>query len=138
MIRFKQPVLNDELKTLWVKNQVLFEIVNEISAFAEIIIGQDTTITSIFRPKDKGVHGLWRGVDIRTHNFSEEEIEIILTYINSRWVYDAKRRNFAVLIYHDVGQGDHFHIQTHASTTKRLFTDSIDLNVSLDTTSSLH
>lgn len=60
----------------------------------------------------KSVHQFGRGADIRTYNcFSLEEIQKILQFLNSNWVYDPQRPHLKTAIHHDVGSGAHIHIQ---------------------------
>jgi len=71
-------------------------------------------ITSIFRKGDKGVHGAWRGVDIRTHNLLPGEAQDLTDWINNNFVYDLKRLNMKTAILHTVGGKSrlHIHLQT--------------------------
>ncbi len=68
-------------------------------------------ITSAFRNGDDGVHGTepLRGVDLRG-NYANE--------INSEWIYDPKRPQMKVAIYHDTGSGWHTHVQVHPNTIR--------------------
>lgn len=73
-------------------------------------------ITSAYRPADKGVHGAYRGLDFRSHGIPQELIDEICYEVNERWMYDPNRPEKKCLIYHDVGRGPHFHLQTHPNT----------------------
>ena len=77
------------------------------------------TITSAFRNGDAGVHGYGRGLDFRSRNMSEDEINTIVKVINDKWVYDPKRPEMVVLMNHDIGKGMHLHLQTHPNTKER-------------------
>ena len=72
--------------------------------------------TSGFRSGDKGVHGTipCRAVDLRSRIFKKPEE--VANYINYHWEYDYKRPEIKVCVYHDSGQGPHFHIQVHPNT----------------------
>ena len=74
------------------------------------------TITSAYRPGDKGVHGQdpLRGVDIRSSGFDAKSI---VDKINNHWQYDSKRPKMMCAILHNVGSGEHIHLQVHDSTT---------------------
>jgi hypothetical protein len=76
-------------------------------------------ITSIYRPDDKGVHGHWRGVDVRTRNILKREAKEIEKYINYVWIYDPERPELNVALFHDSGLGEHLHLQIHNNTTLR-------------------
>lgn len=74
------------------------------------------TITSAYRPGDPGVHGTQplRGLDLRCKIASIGKATC--DYINSRWQYDPSRPDKVVAMYHNVGQGDHIHLQVHPNT----------------------
>lgn len=62
-----------------------------------------------------------RGVafDLRTRDLTENEIVSLLTYINSKWAYkDYHYLSFSgkkrLAIYHNNGNGSHFHVQIHS------------------------
>ncbi len=65
-----------------------------------------------------GVHGVIpvRGIDIRSKMFKDPDF--VSEYINRNWSYDPERPNLKVALYHNVGRGDHFHIQVHPNTEK--------------------
>lgn len=76
------------------------------------------TITSAYRPDDKGVHGTMpiRGLDFRCRDsIIGEKLE---EYINERWIYDHERPDIKVALYHDVGKGKHLHVQVHPNTER--------------------
>lgn len=75
-------------------------------------------ITSSFREGDPGVHGSFRGLDFRTHYLRTSEIEDLIEKINSRYIYDPKRLEKKVLMYHDIGKGPHLHLQSHPNTVR--------------------
>ena len=85
-----------------------------LGAFA---LGLDT-ITSAYRPGDKGVHGTQplRGLDLRCR--SESMGQLVAQDLNQRWIYDPERPQMKVAIYHDVGQGAHLHLQAHPNTRR--------------------
>ena len=72
--------------------------------------------TSGFRKGDSGVHGTdpLRGFDLRSWVFSDPQQ--VCDDINKIWIYDPKRPEKTVAIYHDVGKGKHIHIQVHPNT----------------------
>jgi len=73
-----------------------------------------------FRAGDPGTHGTdpCRAVDLRSWVFNSPET--IRAEINNTWLYDPDRLNKKVCKYHDTGSGDHFHIQVHYNTRRRL------------------
>lgn len=79
--------------------------------------GAIPTITSAFRHGDKGVHGVGRGLDFRSREMTEDQINQICFDINSRWQYDPDRPEKVCLLFHDTGKGPHLHLQVHPNTT---------------------
>lgn len=73
-------------------------------------------VTSGFRPSSPGVHGTTpcRALDIRSRTFADPEV--IADEINKAWDYDPERPQFECAIYHDVGRGEHIHLQVHNNT----------------------
>jgi len=78
-----------------------------------------TVITSAYRGGDKGVHGTdpCRGIDIRSWVFSNPRK--VTDKINLTWEYDPDRPDKRVGIYHDIGSGEHIHLQVHDNTERR-------------------
>jgi len=75
-------------------------------------------VTSLYRIGDSGVHGTLplRGIDIREKN--QTIGHAMEEWINSRWIYDPKRSNKKVCVYHDTGSGYHLHCQVHPDTIR--------------------
>ena len=78
-------------------------------------------VTSDFRSKpihdnDPGIHGTnpLRAIDLRS--WTMRNPEIIAEKINKAWIYDPKRPEYKVCVYHNIGQGYHFHLQVHDNT----------------------
>ena len=59
-----------------------------------------------------------RAFDIRSTVFDKPQE--IVDYINSIWIYDPDRLVKKVAIFHDVGRGQHIHIQVHENTIKKV------------------
>lgn len=93
-------------------------ILRQILIWIEDETGFEFTITCIFRPRDKGVHGTIpiRGCDLRCRNkIIGYEIQEL---INNSWIYDSKRPHLECAILHGAGSNLHLHIQVHANTKK--------------------
>ena len=81
-------------------------------------------ITSSWRPYkihpgDSGIHSEIpiRANDLRSKIFtSPSEVE---DCINQNWEYDPQRPELNVCVYHNSGQGWHFHVQVHQNTRVR-------------------
>ena len=63
----------------------------------------------------RSVHELWRGCDVSIKNLTSEEIKAIVEAINEIYQYDKDRPTKKTAIHHDVGAGDHIHIQVNNS-----------------------
>lgn len=74
-------------------------------------------ITSAYRPGDPGVHGYFRGLDLRCR--ARERGKAIAAAINEEFIYDPDRPWMKVAIYHDVGKGVHLHLQVCDQTIRR-------------------
>jgi len=79
------------------------------------------TITSAYRDhkihsKDSGIHmtNPLRAFDKRSKEYPDPEA--IAADINAVWQYDPNRPHLQVCVYHDTGQGAHFHLQIHPNT----------------------
>ena len=77
------------------------------------------TITSLYRMKDKSVHGTLplRAIDVRCRN--HDVGKVIEKWTNKNYVYDKKRPEMNVCLYHNAGQGWHLHFQVHENTYKK-------------------
>ena len=75
----------------------------------------EVMFTSAFRP-GTGVHGTdpCRGLDIRSWIYNDPKK--VVNDINTHWIYDPKRPEKKCAVLHDVGQGNHIHLQTHDRT----------------------
>ena len=81
-------------------------------------------ITSAYREreihdKDSGIHGTdpLRAVDKRSRDYPDPEA--IAADINAHFIYDPIRPHYQVCVYHNTGQGYHFHLQVHDRTVYR-------------------
>ena len=90
----------------------------KLLTWIETSTGQEFTITSLYRVGDKGVHGIipLRGTDLRMRNRSVGRG--IVSWINSRWVYDPKRLEKVCAVMHGDGSNLHFHILVNPNTVQ--------------------
>ena len=106
MIKFKEPKNRLQFFSLHPK---LMKIISDVAWYAKEHFNIDITITSMIRPGDLGVHGDNRGCDIRSWDFTKEQIGEIKYKFNTDYPYgDGKHPTCLV---HDTGQGIHFHFQ---------------------------
>ena len=82
------------------------------------------TITSAYRDhkihsKDSGIHMTdpLRAFDKRSKDYPDPDA--IASDINAVWQYDPNRPHLQVCVYHNTGQGAHFHLQVHPNTIYR-------------------
>jgi len=125
-INHKTDRINDEFLHLDEHNVPLEELVWDVASYCKKQFNKDITITMIWRHqteqddiyKDneqyqiqefKSPHQFWQAVDLRSSIFTEEEIDDIVKYLNDKYnesnYYKWTAKN------HNVGRGDHFHIQ---------------------------
>lgn len=81
--------------------------------------GLEFTVTSLYRMKDTGVHGVLplRGIDLRMRDIDVGKA--IEKLVNTLWQYDTERPDKTCALLHGEGSNLHLHIQTHPNT-KRL------------------
>ena len=70
------------------------------------------TLKEMYKKKPwLSVHQFGRGIDIRTTDMEKNMVNRILIVLNSI-PYDVKRPSKKTAIFHNVGSGEHIHIQT--------------------------
>ena len=96
-------------------NPNLFAIINDILSLIS-----DIVITEGWR-KGGGVHSTdpCRGIDLRSWIYTADELQTIEKYINGKWIYDPDRSAMKCLIVHDVGKGNHIHLQVSNKTQRK-------------------
>lgn len=117
LIRFKTPEMRDEFRHL---RRKLISIICAMAVYGFERFNKIITVTSVYRKNDMGVHGLWRGCDIRTSNFTRAERQELSNFINEHTEYDPVREGMHCCIYGTLDKNgkhdDHFHIQVHPRT----------------------
>ena len=119
-----------EIEAQWNSDKVNSRLKNIILLgveYAQIELKKELTITDLIRTqaeqdeiyKDNerykikpwpSVHQYGRGVDLRTRDFTQNEIDKLEAFFNT-FTYDANRPNKKTCLVHDVGKGKHFHVQ---------------------------
>jgi len=86
--------------------------------YSEVIITSGYRSSKI-HPKDSGIHCTipLRAFDMRSNVFDDPQA--IADDINNAFIYDPDRPLLEVVVYHDTGNGLHFHIQVHDHTIYR-------------------
>jgi len=124
--------LSNELDELRKQNNDLYEmIVNDICPYISHHFGEDTVVTMILRTdveqdaiykgkthRDgrkydekpwKSPHQFWHGVDLRSRDLALNEIKQLTDYINQK--YNKLNHYKTTADCHDVGVGEHLHVQ---------------------------
>lgn len=112
-MKFKESILQEQF---WQLNPKLRMILCNLDFMCIKWFKKEIILTSLIRPKttDSGIHKAKRGADARTIGyFDRQEIETIVEYINLQYPYDPKRPKMKSAIFHDVGLGEHIHIQVY-------------------------
>lgn len=121
--------LNSEYAELNKRNRKLLEIFLYANAFAIKNFNKPIIITHIFRTNEeqdqfyagdkkyskspwKSEHQFWRGLDGRSSDFSDEELQAICDHVNKAWVYDSKRPELKTVSVHTIGRGTHLHFKS--------------------------
>ena len=111
MIRFKTPDLEIEFNDSKLSGRVRVMLL-ALDGFMWWKFNRGIMITSLFRSGDTGVHGRWRGADIRTKDWSALEAKTAEAWINKYFKYDPERPGLPSALYHNVGKGEHLHLQS--------------------------
>lgn len=107
-----------DLPNLEFINAKLRAMALEAATLIKETTGEEAVVTSLFRIGDKGVHGQLplRAIDLRCDDAVVGTA--IAGKINAVWSYDPNRRWMSCVMYHDVGQGPHLHLQVHPNTVR--------------------
>lgn len=118
--------LVQEIYDLKKENKPLFDLLTDLRDWVNKKFDQHITITHIYRlqveqdkfykdnerykrRKFKSPHQFWHAIDIRSRDFTEDEIRSIENYLNTK--YNKKNFYSWTARDHNIGLGDHFHIQ---------------------------
>ena len=126
-MQFKSKRIKDEWNRLRAKNKQLYDIVMDIAVYSSETLQKEIVVTSILRTMDEqkeiygyakeSVHLYWRGVDLRSWMYQGAELGKLLEYLNKKYDYDPERPGqHKVDIHHNVGRGQHIHLQNHPNT----------------------
>ena len=125
MIKFKSDIIAAQFDSM---DERLRHIVYALSGFVWERYAKQITLTSIFRSGDPGVHGCWRGCDVRVKPvgvnsmFTFLEIKEIERFLD-HYVYDESRPLLKSYVIHgDKGQV-HLHLQVNGGNFTKIFKD---------------
>ena len=125
-IEFKTDRVAVEFGQLEAKNRKLHALLVDLNELVNARFEKALVITHIFRTieeqaeiyKDSAKykrkpftspHNWWHGCDLRSRTFTPEEIKWIENYLNNK--YNAKNYYKKTAFNHNIGLGDHFHLQ---------------------------
>ena len=130
-MRFKVQSLENEFRGLSIVGGFKFRsklglITYVLDNFCQYHFGKELVITEVLRTLDMqdkyykddpvyqkktflSVHMFGRGIDIRSSDFDEVQIQKMLDFVNTAFPYGDGEHDTA--IFHNVGQGEHIHLQ---------------------------
>lgn len=125
-IEFKTDRIKQEFEQLKTENSKLRALLVHLNEVVNARFEKNLTLTHIFRTQEqqdsfykdsekykkrkfKSPHQFWHGADIRSRTFTSEEIAWIEDYLNGK--YNTKNYYKWTAKCHNVGLGDHFHLQ---------------------------
>lgn len=125
-ISFKTKRIEKEWNDLKFKNKDLYDLVEDLSVWVNKEMGKQLVLTMIYRTQEeqdylyrndkryqqkkfKSPHQFGHAVDLRSRTFTKLEIIKIENYLNDK--YDRNNYYKWTALCHDVGAGDHFHLQ---------------------------
>ena len=127
-MKFKERFLELEFNGQRINRKLRF-MVNAIDNFCQYHFDNEITITHIIRNQEqqdsfyandpvyqrkswKSVHQYGRGVDLRSYDFTDDEIAKLCEFVNQVFPYGDGIHK--ACICHNVGRGKHIHVQIKA------------------------
>ena len=125
LIHYKDDATHDLKKEFWlIDNRLRFIFLSYVAA-VKMQYDYTPTITCLYRTGEEqddiykydpayqvkkviSVHQVWRGLDFRSEDMSEELHRFTQDYFLKQVIYTGKPET---LIRHSVGRGDHYHVQ---------------------------
>lgn len=124
-----------ELDELPARNPILADVLADAILIAARL-GWRLVITSVYRNRrediavggtGRGVHTLWRAVDIRTRDVRARLVADLKMQLDARWIYDPTRLDpttgqstYPLAYAKPHGTGPHLHLQVHPRTGRRV------------------
>lgn len=131
LVKNQSKRLIDEIWQLKKDNKPLLSLLFDVRNYVSKNFNKDITLTMIYRTQEeqddiyrgksnsggreydkkpwKSPHQFAHALDLRSKTFTDEEIKELTEYINNKYNGDNYYKTTA--IYHNVGLGDHYHIQ---------------------------
>lgn len=118
--------LKEEFEELKLRNEYLYNVLLDCGEFCKKEFNKNVVVTMIYRTdeeqdsiykddpkyklkKFKSPHQFYHAFDLRSSTFDTEQIEKLVKYLNG--LYNVGNYYKWTAKCHDVGLGDHFHVQ---------------------------
>ena len=129
MIKLKKTEeyqLSEEVFQLHKENKDLFFLLKEVDEYVGKKYNKAITVTHIYRTPEQqdefykdderhkvkkrvSPHQLWHAFDLRSRDYTQEQIDDIVKFINDK--FDETNYYNWTSKCHNIGLGDHFHVQ---------------------------
>ena len=106
MVYFKEGKLREEFHKL---DSRVRKIAYVLSTLMDALHGEKATVTSVYREDVHSPHHFYRAIDLRSRDIKPEACVYLEAILNVIFPYEKEAHQ--TVIYHDSGQGIHFHIQ---------------------------
>lgn len=121
-MKFKKIELEGQWLRMVRMEAMLVPVVCYAAELSSTVLGVEPVVTSVYRSEADhaallarlgrdyypSVHMFWRGLDLRSWVYEQDEIDMLVGSLNQRFKYGRGKR---VAVYHDVGAGAHLHLQ---------------------------
>lgn len=124
-MKFKTENERREWAQVSTENPRMFKVGTMLDLYTQTEFGKEITLTEVYRtqaehdalyaqtPPDKrpvtSPHMRWEAFDVRSHDFTQAQIDKMLKFLNLVTVYGGQRQ---CAIYHTItGNAFHFHVQ---------------------------
>lgn len=124
-MQFKEPRVATEYQELPNKNPKLLTLLNDIEKYSLDAFNKEPMVTRIFCTKEEedalyvdnmaarpkvSPHEVWEAADLRSIIYTDDQINKLVNYVNSRYKYHTGLH--PVALYHKIsGNAFHFHFQ---------------------------
>lgn len=114
MINFKENILREE----WLRLDLrVRKITYLMKVIMDLLYGVSLTVTSVYRLDVHSPHYFYRAVDIRSRDIKPEECVYLAALVNI--IYPYGKGAHETVMYHDSGDGVHFHIQVKVESEEK-------------------
>jgi len=114
-MKFKDESLRNDF---WKIDPRCKMVICDLDYFCILKFNKEITITNfMIKEGTSDTHPEGRAVDIRSFDFTENQVQLIKNYLLEKYQYLWAEVNkiagkiYFIVVYHDIGKGLHFHIQ---------------------------